>query len=101
MIYGFYIYDGKASDREESTYTHLQKSAQVVAKLCQGLPTHAGFKVCFDNWFSTLDLMRYLQERGILAIDTIRANRIQRCSLTSNKELEKSERGSSDQKKLT
>ena len=96
MINDFYIYDGKASVGEDSTYTHLQKSAQVVAKLCQGLPTHAGFKVCFDNWFSTLDLMRYLQERGILAIGTIRANRIKRCPLTSNKELEKSGRGSSD-----
>ena len=96
MRYDFYIYTGKASEEEDTEYNNLQKSAQVVAKLCRDLPTNAGFKVCFDNWFSTLDLMHYLQDRGILAIGTIRANRLQKCPLASNKDLEKEGRGSSD-----
>ena len=95
IMYDFYIYTGKAAD-EDSEYSDLQKSAQVVAKLCRDLPNNAGFKVCFDNWFSTLDLMHYLQDKGIFAIGTIRANRIQKCPLASNKELEKQGRGSSD-----
>ncbi len=98
IMYDFYIYTGKALDDDDADYKHLQKSAQVVAKLCRNLPTNAGFKVCFDNWFSTLSLMHYLQDKGIFAIGTIRANRIQKCPLTSNKELQKEGRGSSDHK---
>ena len=67
-MYDVYIYTGKALKEEDTEYNNLQKSAQVVAKLCRDLPTNTGFKVCFDNWFSTLDLMHYLQDRGILAI---------------------------------
>ena len=74
FMYDFYLYEGKQSN-EVRPNSHLQKSAQVVAKLCIELPRHVGHKVFFYNWFTTLDLMIYLKKEGLLAVGTIRSNR--------------------------
>ena len=93
-MYTFYLYGGKES-QEQTPYSHLQKSAQVVAKLCVDLPRNVSHKVFFDNCFTTLDLMLYFKKEGILAVGTIRGNRIQGCPLVGNKEIEKGNRGDS------
>ena len=90
FMYDFYLYGGKQSN-EVRPNSHLQKCAQVVAKLSIELPRHAGHKVFFDNWFTTLDIMIYLKKEGLLAVGTIRSNRLQGCPLLSNKDLQKSE----------
>ena len=71
---------------------------KAVAKLCVELPAHHKYKLFFDNWFTTLALMHYLKEKGILAVGTIRANRVQNCLLENSKSLAKSGRGSLDYK---
>lgn len=38
FMYEFYLYSGKENTDDNAPYNHLQKSAQVVAKLCQDLP---------------------------------------------------------------
>ena len=99
FMYDFYIYQGKSgkeSSDEENDYQHLQKSAQVVAKLCQTLPEFSNHKLFSDNWFSTIDLIFYLKEKGILAVGTIRANRLGDCSIMANKDLAKQDRGAMD-----
>ena len=97
IIYDFYIYGGKVEqDPVMDGFENLQKSAQVVARLCKDLPHHANHKLFFDNWFSTISLFICLKRLGILACGTMRANRLQGCSLKSNKELKKSGRGSMD-----
>ena len=95
FMYGFFLYGGKESN-EVTPYSLLQKSVQVVAKLCVELPRQVGNKVFFDNWFTTLDLMIYLKKEGLLAVGTIRSNCLQGCPWLSNKDLQKSERGASD-----
>ena len=94
-MYDFYLYGEKESNKVKP-YIHLQKSAQVVAKLCIELPRHVGHKDFFDNLFTTLDLMIYLKKGGLLAVETISSNRLQGCHLLSNKDLQKSEKGASD-----
>ncbi len=97
LMYDFFIYEGKGtSTAEDSDYEHLAKSAQVVAKLCLTLPQHQNHKLFFDNWFTTLELMFYLKEKGILAVGTIRGNRVAGCPLMANKDLEKEGRGAMD-----
>ncbi len=99
LIYDFYIYGGKdTTNPEEVDYAHLQKSAQVVAKLCKDLPCHKEHKVLFDNWFTTLDLLLYMKKRGTLACGTVGSNRLQGCLLQTNNELKKMGRGSLDYK---
>ena len=99
MMYDFYIYTGKETDVEvDFQYKHLQKSSQIVERLCKELPCHQNHKVFFDNWFTTLDLMLYMQKKGYLSLGTVRSNRLLGCPLTPNKELEKKGRGSYDYK---
>ena len=91
-MYDFYIYAGKETIMEDNPdYKHLQKSAQVVAAPC-----NSGHQLFFDNWFTTLDLLIYLKSIGILACGTVRANRLQGCSLQSIREMKKAGRGATD-----
>lgn len=94
FMYDFYIYSGK--EEENSNFTDLQKCSQVVAKLCVDLPSNMGYKVFFDNWFTTLNLMHYLKRNGLLAVGTITGDRLRRCPLKSNKDLEKEGHGATD-----
>ena len=102
FMYDFYIYAGKEAIMEDNPdYKHLQTFAQVVARLCQHLPCNSGHQLFFDNWFTTLDLLIYLKSIGILACGTVRANRLQGCSLQSNREMKKAGRGATDFKSDT
>ena len=98
-MYDFFIYEGKPTANNETGNTdleYLQKSVQVVAKLCQNLPNRQNHKLFSDNWFSTLELMIYLKNKRILAVGTIRLKRLGGCCVFSNKDLQKTGRGSSD-----
>ena len=98
MMYDFFIYEEKATinnGNDNTDYDDLQKSTQVAANLCQNLPSHKNHKLFFDNWFSTLEIMLYLKNKGILAVGTIRFNRLGGHSVSSNKDLKKTGRGSS------
>ncbi len=96
-MHDFYIHAGKNETVEEDLdFTDLQKSAQVVARLCQHLPHHSGHKLFFDNWFTTLDLLIYLKNKDILACGTVRNNRLQCCLLQSTKAMKKSGQGATD-----
>jgi hypothetical protein len=68
-MYDFYIYTGKDGAAEvNENGTQLQKSAMVVVKLCEALPSNAGHKLFFDNWFSTLDMILYCSNRVYLHV---------------------------------
>ena len=84
FIYGFFLY-GRKESNEVTPYSFLQKSAQVVAKLCVELPRQVGNKVFFDNWFTTLDLMIYLKKEG-LPVGKIRSSHSLGCPLLSKKD---------------
>lgn len=92
-MYDFYVYAGKGEPDPES---NLQKSAQVVSKLCKDLPSDMKHKIFFDNWFTTVELLHYLKSKGLLGVGTIRQNRIHNCPLKSTKDLEKEGRGAMD-----
>ena len=51
-----------------------------------------------DNWFDSLPLQDYLKERGILSHGTVRKTRLQGCPLPIEKEMRKTERGTSVEK---
>ena len=77
FMYDFFVYDGKNSvELDDGKFDHLQKCAQVVAKLCNDLPGHQHCKVFFDNWFTTLDLLHHFRSKGIYAVSAVRLNRL-------------------------
>jgi hypothetical protein len=89
IIYDFFLYQGG------STGTNKCNGDFVVKSLCKHLPSNENHKLMFDNWFTTLNLCLSLKTSGILCTATIRSNRIQKCPLSTDKELKKHGRGSS------
>ncbi|CAB3977807.1 Hypothetical predicted protein [Paramuricea clavata] len=91
MIYDFFIYAGaKSTGQEKCT------SESVVLKLCESLAKNCNHLLFFDNWFATLPLMLKLKSLGYPTTATVRANRIAKCPLKSEKQLKKDGRGSFD-----
>ena len=96
MLYEFEIYTGKKEDNVEKS--RLGITGDLVMRLCSNLPKHMNFKVYFDNFFTSIPLIRELRKDGILSLGTIRANRMIGAAklLRSDKEMKKDGRGSSD-----
>ena len=53
----------------------------------------AGFRLYFDNWFTSFNLLDKLKEKQIGGTGTIRADRCLNAPLPTKKEMEKSSRG--------
>ena len=97
FMYDLSVYDWKNSvELDDGQLVHLQKCAQVVAKLCNDLPVHKNYKVFFDNWLTTLDLLHHFKLKGIHAVGAIWLNRLRGCSLDANKDLKNNGRGTID-----
>ncbi|KAI8125261.1 PiggyBac transposable element-derived protein 2 [Lucilia cuprina] len=92
IIYDFTLYIGEGTCKSYG----LGISSDIVLYLSSNMPLNQNFKLFFDNWFSSISLMIALKEKGILAVGTIRSNRLKNCTLSSEKELQKRGRGSSD-----
>ncbi|KAL1468327.1 hypothetical protein MTO96_041556 [Rhipicephalus appendiculatus] len=93
FIYGFDVYVGKKTISQPS---ELGISGDIVLKLTEPLPSHKGFKVAFDNWFTSHGVIVALQEKGLLSVGTARVNRLPGCSVKTDAALKKSGRGSFD-----
>ena len=92
LIYDFMIYTGKAMNLPGD----LGVAGNVVMKLVKNLPPNMNFKVYFDNWFSSIDLLCLLKKKSIWSVVTIRSNRLKGCMLQTDKDLKKCGRGSID-----
>ena len=70
----------------------------VVHRLTKNLPYHQNFKLYFDNFFSSVTLMNFLKEKGILAVATLRKDRMKGSQnhLLPENDLKKRGRGSHD-----
>ncbi|KAE8741011.1 hypothetical protein FOCC_FOCC013480 [Frankliniella occidentalis] len=69
--------------------------AQAVISLCKQIKDPDNAFVFFDNWFNGLNLLSYLKNTyNILALGTIRKDRIQKCPLMNEKDFRKLPRGS-------
>jgi hypothetical protein len=96
LIYNSEIYTRKLHETSSS----LGITGDLAMRPCENLPKHQGFKVYFDNFFSSLSLLKALKQNGILALGTIRQNRVRGAHrlLVSKNELQSSGRRSSDWK---
>lgn len=93
MLYDFEIYQGKNT---VISGPKLGFCSDIVVHLTRTIPENKNLKLFFDNYFSTLNLILYLQKKGIWATGTIRRNRCSKVPLQSEKELKKEGRGSFD-----
>ncbi|XP_044570135.1 piggyBac transposable element-derived protein 2-like isoform X1 [Drosophila ananassae] len=73
----------------------LGAASNCVVRLAREVPRHQNFRLYFDNYFNSLPLLKYLAESGILALGTIRKNRIPNFKSMENIHLRKNPRGTS------
>lgn len=68
----------------------------MVLRLAKIIPKQCFYKICFDNWFSTVPLVTELEKLGIQSIATVRSNRLKNCEFSSDKIMKTKGRGSSE-----
>lgn len=86
--YNFYVFAGSQSNSVPEGAPDLGISSNVVVKLAQILPKHVNHKIFFDNWFTSVPLIVYLDPLGI-----VRLNRVPGCQMLPEKKLKKQGRG--------
>ena len=89
----FEPYASRKQDSQDKTEIGI--SGSVVLDLLSEMPVSLPYHVAFDNYFTSLKLLEYLSTKGITATCTVRANRLEKCPLRTNRTLEKADRGTS------
>lgn len=100
IVYDFLVYGGedtfrhhRFTDQEEN----MGLGAKVVLALAQSIRQPACKVLCFDNFFTSVELLQYLRNQyGIFSVGTIRQNRLRGAQdkLPTDKNLKKKGRGS-------
>ncbi|KAJ8890862.1 hypothetical protein PR048_010371 [Dryococelus australis] len=89
IVYDFVVYGGSDTFRHHqfsNKEENMGLGSKVVLGLCQTISNPAVTIVYIDNFFTSRELMRHLrQEYGILALGTIRGNRLRGCMVPTDK----------------
>lgn len=91
-MYGFDIYMGKDATKEKQ----FGIGGDVVMSLLNKIevPPNQGYKLYFDNYFTSLRLLTHLAKNNYYATGTIRENRLEKCPVPTKKMWDKEIRGS-------
>lgn len=73
---------------------NLGAASNIIVRLCRPIPRNVNHKVYYDNYFSGIHLLAYLEKLGIGSVATIRSNRLKGLNILSEKEMKKRGRGS-------
>lgn len=92
-LVSFDIYTGKSN--KENVFG-IGGDTVLSLIMASKIPPNQGYKLFFDNYFSSVSLFRHLTQLGYCATGTIRDNRVEKCPLTEKSKMEKLERGSYD-----
>lgn len=63
----------------------LGSSSNVVVRLARHIPRNCFYKLYFDNYYTSLPLMIYLQKLGIYSLGTVRRPRVVNCKIPTDK----------------
>ncbi|XP_040064051.1 piggyBac transposable element-derived protein 2-like [Ixodes scapularis] len=96
LIYDFLPYQGSTTSLAENLKCNFGITGAIVLQLAQRIPSGLGHKLFFDNYFTSVPLLREMLKKKIFAAGTVRSNRCEKCPLMSEKDLKKKGRGSSD-----
>ncbi|XP_014769447.1 piggyBac transposable element-derived protein 1 [Octopus bimaculoides] len=94
-MYAFDVYVGKCN---QDIHTELGTGGDVVMKLIQkaNVTADAGYRLHFDNYFTSFKLLNHLGSAGICATSTVRENRLLNCPLAKRKTFKKQPKWSSN-----
>lgn len=96
MPYNFLAYQGKTTKLPEK-YNQFGLSGSVVMSLVEDrVMAHSNYRLFFDNYFTSSNLVQELLTKGIYCTGTVRANRVGSLPIKPNSELVKQGRGAMD-----
>ncbi|PSN48689.1 PiggyBac transposable element-derived protein 3 [Blattella germanica] len=94
ILHDFEIYVGKGTVSD----TNMGISDDIVVRLAEIVPENKNYKLAFDNWSASHQLLLALKEKRIWTCCTVRSNRMAGCVMASDESLKKVGRGTSDVK---
>ncbi|XP_061759480.1 piggyBac transposable element-derived protein 2-like [Nerophis ophidion] len=94
FLYDFDVRQGEENPDQEKS--DVDAAVDVVLKMTSTLPANKNHKVFADKYFTSVQLVEHLQQRGIYFIGTVRTSRVKNCILVDEKELKAKGRGSLD-----
>ena len=92
IVYDFEVYTAKSMQ----LLGEFGVSGNVVLRLIQNLNAASNFKVFFDDWFSSVGLIKCLKQKNIWIVGIIRSSRLKGCKLLTYQELKNNGRGTCD-----
>lgn len=93
MSYNFELFGDKEACVQIDGEPSLGAASDVIVRLCRDIPSNVNHKVYYDNYFSSLPLVAYLDTRKIHTVSTIRQNRLKNFEPRSEKEMKALGRG--------
>ena len=99
IIHTVELYTGKDARDSEIEKTNLMKSSQVVARLCETLPSDCIFKLAYI-WFSSVEVMKTFAQHKISSVCTFQNCCFQTLTFLDDKAMKETGRCSSVQKQL-
>lgn len=102
MAYDFEIYSGKENNSvlRHADEPDLGASGNIVVRLARTIPRHQEYKLFFDNYYTSAELISYLSKQGIQSLGTVNKSRLGKdLKILSLKDLKdtKTERGYSEE----
>ncbi|KAL4126484.1 hypothetical protein QTP88_010706 [Uroleucon formosanum] len=98
--YNFEIYTGNENnfvERQQMLEPDLGATGNVVVRLSRVIPRNEHHKLYFDNYYTSIPVMVYLEKLGIHTIGTFRRNRFPDIALMPEKDMLKKPRGTYDE----
>ena len=89
IVHNFEIFTGKISPVDR--FPDLGATSNIVIQLSKVVEADLNHVLCFDNWYTSMNLLVELSKRKIFAIGTVRSNRLLGCTLQSDSKLKKEE----------
>lgn len=73
MAYDFEIYSGMENNSElrHTSEPDFGASGNIVVRLARTIPIYQEYKLFFDNYYTSAELISYLSKQGIQSLGTI------------------------------
>ncbi|XP_062256971.1 piggyBac transposable element-derived protein 2-like [Platichthys flesus] len=97
LVHSFDIYTGTIDPVPGEP--DIGASGNIVLKLAQTIHGAGDHLLCFDSWFSSLDLFAALGNNGIPALGTVQQCRLPGCSFSTDTDMKKKGRGTFEEKR--
>lgn len=79
--YDFEIFTEKQTNKMPENCPSLSTSSNMVIQMAHTIPRQKNYKLCFNNWITTIPLMVHLHKEGLLSLGTAQIYRLKRLNM--------------------